>query len=144
VPDNLRQLYFNYLERFRAMALATASATGSVNCSTVYFAYDDAGRLYFAASGETRKAKNATSNPSVAASMDDGGATPLGVQIRGQAELLSDDPDVTEARIRLKRRHPTVGDFLDRPGMLFFRVTPTECFLINFSWGTDWRERVPL
>jgi hypothetical protein len=144
VPDDLRTLYFNYLERYRAMALATANPTGTVNCSTVFFAYDEGGRLYFAASGETLKARNAIANPSVGAAMDDGGATPLGVQVRGRAELLADGPLVEDARERLRRRHPTVGHHLDKPGMRFFRVTPTECFLINFSWGVDWRERVPL
>jgi hypothetical protein len=76
--------------------------------------------------------------------MDDGGQSMMGVQVRGTAQPMSDATSISDARRRLTERHPSIAEFFASPDLLFFRIEPSECYVINFSWGVDSRLPVQL
>jgi uncharacterized protein YhbP (UPF0306 family) len=139
-----KQLLFEYLAKYRTMSLATSDGAGDVNCATVCYTFDDSARIYFACSSKTLKARHLGQNARVGVTMDDGGQSMMGVQVRGTAQPMSDATSISDARGRLTERHPSIAEFYASPDLLFFRIEPSECFVINFSWGVDSRLPVQL
>jgi uncharacterized protein YhbP (UPF0306 family) len=139
-----KQLLLEYLGKYRTMSLATSDGAGEVNCATVCYAFDDGGRLYFGCSSKTLKARHLGQNSRVGVTMDDGGQSMMGVQVRGTAQPMSDAAGISDARGRLTERHPSIAEFYASPDLLFFRIEPSKCFVINFSWGVDSRLAVEL
>lgn len=129
-----------YLTKYKTMSLATVSALGTVDCSSVYFSFDRTGRLYFAAHESTPKAKNLRATGHFAVAMDDGGITAVGVKLSGgEAKELVSSADIAATRESLNARHPGIASFLEKEGNVFFRLSPSRRTVINFSWGVNWR-----
>ena len=66
----------------------------------------------------------------------------MGLQIRGTATELEHEDDIADCRTRLQEGHPDFFDFYDDLRIAFFRLVPTQRFIINFAWGFDWRQEV--
>jgi uncharacterized protein YhbP (UPF0306 family) len=140
--QNLNALYREYLGKFTTMAIATVNNGSGLDCSTVYYAYDEAGNIYFVSDRDTNKAKAIAENNKFAAAMNDGGTSAMGVKIKGRATRLDDPAEAMAARSALLTRIPAIEPFLANPGIQFFRLIPEKRFLINFAWGVDWRVEV--
>lgn len=143
MPENLKELYRDYLGRFNTMALATANGSGRTSCAVVCYAYDERGAICFAAANPTLKVKHLRENPSVAVAMDDGGKSMVGIQIRGAVEPIEKPEAVDRARKLLCARNPSVAQFYDKPEVSYWWIRANECYLINFGWGVEWRQKVP-
>lgn len=138
---DIKTLFAQQIDSYRTMALATSSASGIVDCATVYFAHDKDG-IYFATDRFTVKAANLSANRKVAAALNDGGVHATGIQIRGTAEELTNPMAVVRAKMMLTNRIDGIGSFLSNPNVKYYRFKIEESFLINFAWGVDWRSKV--
>ena len=142
MAHDLQATDVEYVDRHRTMSLATTDGRGAVNNATVYFTREDSGALVFGAQAGTTKARHIEANPAIGITMDDGGATAVGVQIRGRAVEIVDTEERDRVRALLQKRHPAAAAFYDQDSVRFFRVQAVERFLINFAWGVDWRQKV--
>jgi pyridoxine/pyridoxamine 5'-phosphate oxidase len=144
IRRELQEHFKKQLSSYVTMALATADGRGFVDCATVYYAFDDSGIIYFASDTVgVRKIVNLRENNRAAAVMDDGGRTARGIQIRGRVEELLHPAAADNAKKLLEARVPSIGEYLRKPSVRFFRLIPGERYLINFAWGLDWRRQVP-
>jgi len=139
---NLKELYREYLGKYTVMSVATADEAGKVSAASVCYGFDPEGNVCFAADKSTSKAKHLLKNPSVAVTMNDGGKTMMGIQIRGTAQAAETPDKIAGLRKILVERHPAVAQFYDNPGLIYWKVKSSETYLINFSWGVEWRQKV--
>lgn len=139
---NLESLYREYLAKYTTMAIATVNAAGKLDCSTVYYAFDEKGTIFFLSDKSTSKAIAIDENGRFAAAMNDGGTSAMGVKISGTAEEIRDPKEILIARSTLVTRVPHIEPFFENPNVTFYKLTPSKRFLINFSWGVDWRVEV--
>jgi uncharacterized protein YhbP (UPF0306 family) len=138
---NLTKLFVDYLDKQKTMALATSGPAG-VDCATMFYTYDTDGTIYFSTDAKSVKAKNLDHNSRVALVCDEGAKSPTGVQIRGRATELKSRPVITRIKRMLTQRHPAIEQFLSNPDLRYYKIVPDEKYLINFSWGVDWRNRI--
>lgn len=137
----LRQMALEKFGEHETMALAAADKEGNVDCAPVFFAFDEECRLYFSTASTSQKAGFLAKNAKVSVCMDD--AKQSGVQLHGRATRLF-GKEADAAKAMLLERHPKVARWFENPNLQFFRITPEDCFVINFAWGSDWRVPVPL
>ncbi|MBW2532184.1 MAG: pyridoxamine 5'-phosphate oxidase family protein [Deltaproteobacteria bacterium] len=130
-------IYAEYIKKYTTMALATASPSGDLDCSTVYFALLEDGNLVIATDTTTSKAANMDLSGRFAATLDNG--TPMGVKMNGTAEKLGHPDTVLATRSALLERIPAIKPFFDNPNIAFFRLSPDQRFVINFAWGINWK-----
>ncbi|MDD5308716.1 MAG: pyridoxamine 5'-phosphate oxidase family protein [Deltaproteobacteria bacterium] len=139
---SLQEMWIEYLDRYQTMSVATSSPKHGVDCSTVYFAFDKTGVVYFVSDAGTGKVRNIRENGAFAATMDDGGKSPCGIKILGKAVELDAEAAASASQL-LKDRIPAIKPFLQRPNVVCFKLEPKKRYLINFAWGVDWRVEVP-
>jgi hypothetical protein len=138
---SLKELWLEYLAAYQTMSLATSKG-GVVDNSSVYFAFNAEGDVFFASDSGTAKVKNLRDNGAYCATMNDGGVSPRGIKTYGKAIELDADAAARANRL-LVERIPAIKPFLQRPNVAYFRLQPAKRFLINFAWGVDWRVEVP-
>ena|SRR3989344_996463 len=140
---NLRKLIKDYLEEARLMQLSTAVDNQPWVCH-VWFAADEYLNIYWFSSTRRRHSKEVMKNPKVSAAIvlphtpED---TPRGLQLEGDAQILTDEKDIKKARSVYEDRifsKQVVDDFMkskDSPHK-FYRIKPRLFVLfdlVNFS-----------
>ena len=128
--------------KYTIMSVATADDSGRVSAASVCYAFDPEGQVCFAADKTTLKSKHLLKNPSVAVTMNDGGKTMMGIQIRGTAHAAVAPEKIAGLRKLLAERNPAVAQFYDNPQLIYWQVKSSETYLINFAWGVEWRQKV--
>jgi len=139
---NLDSLYREYLGKYTTMAIATVNRAGKLDCSTVYYAFDEKGTIYFLSDKSTSKTIAIAETGNFAAAMNDGGGSAMGVKISGKASEITKPEEILIARSTLATRIPHIEPFFENPNIGYYKLTPTKRHLINFSWGVDWRVEV--
>ena len=136
---NLPGLYFEYLNKYKTMSVATVGESGIPDCSTVYFAFNSDGEIYFCSDKSTTKSTNLEHTGNCAVALNDGGSTAMGVKLFGKAAEIDEDGEKALAREALLTRIPSIEPFLENPNLAFYKILPEWKYLINFSWGIDWK-----
>ncbi len=128
---NLRRIIKDYLKEAKLMQLATSLNNQAWVCH-VWFASDEDLNIYWFSSTRRRHSKEVIKNPKVAAAIvlphtpED---TPRGLQLEGDAELLTKEKDIKKARSVYERRifsKEQVDDFIkskESPHK-FYRIKP--------------------
>lgn len=144
MPDkkNLPEIYLQYLEKYTAMSVSTLNADGTPDCSTVYYAYSRSGRICFASDKNTAKSRNLQNNNKCAVTMNDGGASAMGVKVLGVANEITGQQELEAARKAILGRIPSIKPFFDNPNLVMYNIVPEKRYVINFSWGIDWKLEV--
>jgi general stress protein 26 len=143
---DLKNRITEYIEKCRFCTIATVSADGQPNASTV--AFNNVGMdIYFNTARDSKKIQNILSNPRVAIAMrkprlpkTDQEIT--GIQYSGTAKILSDD-EISKAPKRVVARNRLFNSL--KPGSsVIVKVTPLEIYLIDYSRGLRHRELLQL
>jgi len=142
VLKDLKQIYLDFVKTHYLGALATTGPDGA-QCSTIYFATDPQGHPLFATVRETTKVKNIATQSRVALAVHDPeGKLANGIQLQGVATLLHDPMAINDAKQRLSALSEHIKRYLEQPDLLFFRIEVSSVYLLNFSWGRDWRVQI--
>jgi uncharacterized protein YhbP (UPF0306 family) len=128
------------LESTQFMALATSGPEKIWN-HAVFFAYDTELNFYFISEPHSRHMNNIKANPEVAVAIFSTQQSPtddvLGLQIRGQAQILSDDL-IPAAHAIYYQRSPEISgipadikSYLGDAAWKFVKITPDEIGLFD-------------
>jgi len=135
---DLKRLIHNYLKEARLMQLATSIDNQPWVCS-VWFAADEDLNIYWISSTTRRHSKEVMKNKKVAAAIalsqtpDD---APRGLQLQGEAELLTSEKDVKKAISLFANRifsRAKIKEFInhkEKPHR-FYRIKPTQFVLFD-------------
>jgi len=146
MDNDLKQRITEYINKCRFCTIATVSADGQPNASTVSF--NNVGmEIYFNTARDSKKIRNILSNPRVTMAMQkprlpktDQEIT--GIQYSGTAKILSDD-EIAKAPKAVVSRNRLFNSL--KPGSsVIVKVTPLEIYLIDYSRGFRHRELLQL
>ncbi len=142
MSDDAKQKVSNYLSSHPYLNLATVSADGTPIAHTVGFVSEDAD-VYFMTDKNTRKAKNITSNPSVAYTVDEDQldiSRIQGIQMRGKASLVTDSTVIDKVSALLAEKYPFMKEMPVNPDYVLFRIDPVEALFIDNTVGFGHRD----
>lgn len=146
MDNDLKKRITEYIDKCRFCTIATVSANGQPNASTVSF--NNAGTdIYFNTTRESKKILNILSNPRVAIAMEKPRLpkTDLeitGIQYSGTAKILSDDEIAKTPKAVVTRNR--LFNSLKPGSSAVVKVTPLEIYLIDYSRGFRHRELLQL
>ncbi len=146
MENDLKKRITEYIDKCRFCTIATITADGQPNASTVFF--NNAGMdIYFNTDRDSKKIRNLSSNPRVAITMQRPRLPKTdqemkGIQYSGNAKILSDD-EIAKAPKAVVARDKVFNSL--KPGSsVVVKVTPREIYLIDYSQGFRHRELLQL
>jgi nitroimidazol reductase NimA-like FMN-containing flavoprotein (pyridoxamine 5'-phosphate oxidase superfamily) len=146
MDDDLKKRITEYIDKCHFSTIATVSADGQPNASTVSF--NNAGMdIYFNTTRDSKKIRNILSNPRVAIAMEKPRLPKTdqeikGIQCSGTARILSHD-EIAKAPKAVAARNRLFNSL--KPGSsVIVKVTPLEIYLIDYSRGFRHRELLQL
>ena len=142
MDSDLSKRITEYISKCPACTLATASADGEPNASTVFM--NNVGMdIYFNTAKDSQKIRNMQSNPRVAIAMQKVAFPKTdreisGIQYSGTAKILSDN-NLSEVPSAVMARHKAFNSV--KPGnSVVVKVTPKKIYLVDYSQGFRHRE----
>lgn len=102
--------------------------------------------LYFGTSTKTQKFINLTSNPKVAATIDEyttDWAELKGIQIEGEAEVVKEDIAAFVYGI-YSEKFPIIKSIPAIPDNRFIKITPRKIWMLDYSKGFGYRDYLEL
>jgi general stress protein 26 len=142
--NDVIQKISDYLSNHQYLNLATVRPDNSPLAHTVGYASDGA-TVYFMTDKKSRKAKNINSNPFVAYTVDED-YTDInkiqGVQMRGKAELLTDNSVIEKVFGIMLGKFPQIKDLPQNPDYVSFKITPVEAFFLDNTVGFGHRDNI--
>lgn len=134
------QRIVDYMQATRLAVLATLDEFGPVQRTIASFG-NSGTTIYFATREETRKVKHIGERASVAVLLQQEGqdiTSFVNVAIQGTATRLLDDKEIAEAVRVIAEHSPRFSERIASEGTLgqaFFRISPREVRLLDFSRG---------
>jgi len=134
-----------YLSKKDSLNLGTVTADGKPMVHTMGYASEGA-TVYFATDKGSRKAQNMMNNPSVAYTVDqdvyENWGKIKGIQAMGNASLIKETSQLKKAQELLIKKFPQMAQMPPNPGMVFFKVEPTEIFYLDYTVSFGHRDRI--
>ena len=144
--DEVTKKISDYLAAHPYMTLATVSDDGSPVAHTLGYASEGT-TVYFMTDKNTRKAKNISTNPSVAYTVDKD-YTDLGkiqgVQMKGTAEPVTDGAVIGKVMGIMTEKFPQLKEMPENPDYVFFKIAPKEAYFIDNTVSFGHREHIIL
>lgn len=137
-----------FLKKHTTMTLASVDREAWPQAADVFYANDEALRLFFVSGEKSRHAMNLTRVSRVAATIHN--ATGdwrdiQGVQIEGEARVVADPDERDRAWTLFRSKFPFTNEFVDQiVRSNFYVVTPKWIRLIDNTRGFDHREEIEL
>lgn len=139
-------LISEYLKAHPYLNLATVDPDGVPAAHTLGYASDGL-TVYFMTDRNSRKAKNISTNPAVAYTVDED-YTQLekiqGVQMQGSAEPVSDSSEIKKILEILSEKFPQIKELPESPDYVFFKVSPKEVYFIDNTVSFGYRDHVKI
>ncbi|KKR51242.1 MAG: hypothetical protein A2186_04235 [Candidatus Levybacteria bacterium RIFOXYA1_FULL_41_10] len=149
---NLRKLIKEYLQEAKLMQLATSVNDQPWVCS-VWFAADDEMNIYWFSSITRKHSEDIIKNPNVAAAIiipQTPKDTPRGLQLKGTAQVLTDQKNIDHATSVYKDRIfpiETIEKLMKDPETphKFYKIIPSQFVLFDgVNFPNKWRQELNL
>lgn len=151
-PSHTQEVWetvLRFLSRRSTLTLATADESGRPHAASLYFVHDEALRLYFLSSPESRHVRHLLARPEVAATIHGepwDWKTIQGLQLWGTAAPVEDPAEWEPAMARYRAKFPFIDEL---PQALaharLYRITPHWVRWIDntrgFGYRVEWRLR---
>ncbi|MCK5511484.1 MAG: pyridoxamine 5'-phosphate oxidase family protein [Thermodesulfovibrionia bacterium] len=128
-----KQKITDYLSAHPYLNLATVTPDGAPLAHTVGYVSEGA-TVYFITDKNTRKARNISSNPSVAYTVDEDYKelkSIQGIQMRGKAERVTDNALLKKVFGMMEKKYPYMNELPENPDYVLFRINPVEAHFID-------------
>ena len=144
MSNEVKKKVSDYLSSHPYLNLATVCPDGTPLAHTLGYASDGA-TVYFMTDKNSRKAKNMSTCPSVAYTVDEDHtelARIQGIQMTAQAEVLTDGAEIQKVLEIMTGKFPNMRDIPENPDYVFYKVTPVEAQFIDNRVSFGYRETV--
>lgn len=130
----LKKSIVNIIDNNKLCAIATVNEKNNSHIHTAYYSYDDKMNIYFISPLTDKHSENIKANPSVAISVwnegDKWGEDLQGIQMYGNATVLSAGMNLIRGMSSYVQKHPDFSKIIVKPGEFKSGVL-SRMFMIN-------------
>ncbi|MCX5866762.1 MAG: pyridoxamine 5'-phosphate oxidase family protein [Proteobacteria bacterium] len=142
MSHKVRMKIIDYLSTHSFLRLATVSPEGDPCAHTLRYV-SEAATVYFMSDLNTTKVKNILSRPRIAFTVDEDCPDPRqiqGVQMRGTAEIVTDEKEKERIRELFFQKFPKLRDINPPPREVIVRISPLTGNYLDNTYALDFIE----